>query len=96
MGLRGFFRIRRTTAADTAVAAAAGGDSTETEPLTADQLADLQAAWSELTEAAKASGVKNIHACTRNGEPWQGDAAAVRGIASTLRNLRDEGTAPNP
>jgi len=94
MGLRGFFRSRRTTAADTAVAAAA--DSAAPEPLTPEQLADLQAAWSELAEAAKASGVKNIHACTRNGEPWQRDAVAVRGMASTLRSLLDEGTTPNP
>jgi len=96
MGLRGFFRSWRTAATDRAVTAAALGDSAPLEPLTPEQLAELQAARADLAEAVKDSGVKNIRACTRNGKPWQRDAAAVRGIASTLRNLRDEGTTPHP
>ena len=65
-------------------------------PLTPEQLAELQAAWADLAGAAQDSGVKHLHACTRNGKTWQQDLAAVRSLAATLRSLREEGTTPSP
>ena len=64
------------------------------KPLTPGQLAELQEAWAELAEAAKDSGVNNLHACTRTGKPWQKDPAAVRSMAALLRHVRDEDTTP--
>jgi hypothetical protein len=57
------------------------------EPLTAEQLVELEAAWAELTAAAEASEVTNFHACSRNGRPWTEDPAAVRAAAATLREF---------
>lgn len=56
-------------------------------PLTAEQLVELEAAWAELTAAAEASEVTNLHACTRNGRSWTEDPAAVRAAAATLREF---------
>ncbi|MEW1986242.1 hypothetical protein [Pseudarthrobacter oxydans] len=64
------------------------------EPLTPEHLAELQEAWAEFAEAVKGSGVKGVHACTRNGTPWQKDPAAVRSMAALLRRVRDEDTTP--
>ena len=74
-------------AGDAAVSTA-GVEPQADEPLTPAQLAELQQAWAELAEAAKGSGVKSLHACSRNGKPWQKDLAAVRGLAATLREFR--------
>jgi len=93
MGLRSFFRRRQTAAGGTAGSTAVVEPQAE-EPLTPGQLAELQEAWAELTEAAKGSGVKSLHACTRNGKPWQKDPAAVRRMAALLRRVRDEDTTP--
>lgn len=93
MGLRSFFRGRRTTAGDTAVSTAVV-ESQADEPLTPEQLAELQQAWAEFAEAAKGSGVNSVHACTRNGKPWQKDPAAVRSMAALLRRVREEDTTP--
>jgi hypothetical protein len=57
------------------------------EPLTVEQLVELEASWAELTAAAEASEVTNFLACTRNGGPWTEDPAAVRAAAATLREL---------
>ena len=50
---------------------------------TPEALADLQHDWAEL---AKRQGFnpENFHACTRNGKPWQEDAASVRSLAAML------------
>ncbi|MFJ6272100.1 hypothetical protein ACIQG8_19160 [Pseudarthrobacter oxydans] len=64
------------------------------QPLTPAQLAELQEAWAEFNEAAKGSGANSVHACTRNGKPWQQDPAAVRSMAALLRHVRDEDTTP--
>ncbi|MEO5316334.1 hypothetical protein PV772_19825 [Pseudarthrobacter sp. CC12] len=64
------------------------------EPLTPEELSELQEAWAEFAEAAKGSGVNSVHACTRNGKPWQKDPAAVRNMAALLRRVRDEDTTP--
>ncbi|MCI9872769.1 hypothetical protein ARTB_19915 [Arthrobacter humicola] len=79
MGLRSLFRKRPATAGIT--------PPSGPEPLTAEQLVELEAAWAELTAAAEASEVTNFHACTRNGRPWNADPAAVRAAAATLREF---------
>lgn len=83
MGLRSLFRKRPAAAGATPAEA-----NPETlEPLTAEQLVELEAAWAELTAAAEASDVTNFHACTRNGRPWTENPAAVRAAAATLRDF---------
>lgn len=62
--------------------------------MTPGQLAELQEAWAELAEAVKGSGVNSVHACTRNGTPWQKDPAAVRNMAALLRRVQDEDATP--
>jgi hypothetical protein len=54
------------------------------EPLTAEQLMELEEAWAELAAAAEASELTNFHACTRTGRPWTEDPAAVRAVAATM------------
>jgi hypothetical protein len=61
--------------------------SVEREPLSREQLAELQEAWVELAEAAKGSRVTSFHACTRTGRLWTEDPAAVRAVAATLREF---------
>jgi O6-methylguanine-DNA--protein-cysteine methyltransferase len=65
------------------LAATAGQD----EPLSTELQEELQAAWVELTEAARGSRVTSFHACTRTGRPWTEDPAAVRAVAATLREF---------
>jgi hypothetical protein len=93
MGLRSFFKRGRTAVGGAAVSTAVIEPQAE-EPLTPEQLAELQEAWAEFAEAAKSSGVNSVHACTRNGKPWQEDPAAVRSMAALLRRVRDEDTTP--
>ncbi|MDQ0733534.1 hypothetical protein QFZ57_004393 [Arthrobacter sp. B1I2] len=89
MGLGSFFRRGRTAAGDAAVSRAVVEPQAE-EPLTPAELADLQEAWAEFAEAAKCSGVNGVHACTRNGKPWQEDPASVRSMAAMLRSFPAE------
>lgn len=65
----------------------------EQEPLTAEQVADLKAAWAELAEAAKESPATGFHACSRGAKPWQEDPAAVRAMAALLRRVDADDTA---
>jgi hypothetical protein len=83
MGLRSLFRRRPTTAGTAEATPAAAGP----EALTAEQLVELEAAWAELSAAAEASEVTTFSACTRNGRSWTENAAAVRAVAATLREL---------
>jgi acyl-CoA reductase-like NAD-dependent aldehyde dehydrogenase len=89
MGLRSFFRGRTAMAGETAVSKAVIAPAVP-EPLTPEDLAELQEAWAELAEAAKDSAVKSFHACTRNGKPWQEDPASVRSMAAMLRSFPAE------
>ena len=80
MGLENFFRRRGTSPAPTEqLPAPSGADAGSLAP---QREKDLQAAWAELTAAAQASEVLNLHACTRNGRPWTTDPDAVRAIAA--------------
>jgi hypothetical protein len=85
MGLRSLFQRKAlTTARVSPVLAATAGQG---EPLSTELQEDLQAAWVELTEAARGSRVNSFHACTRTGRPWTEDPAAVRAVAATLREF---------
>lgn len=86
MGLPSFFK-RRLAAGTAAPAGAVSGPEAQ-EPLTPEQLAELQDAWAELAKAAEGSGVTGLHACSRNGRRWEEDPGAVRGLAATLREFR--------
>jgi hypothetical protein len=55
---------------------------------------ELQAAWVELTEAAKGSRVTSFHAYTRTGRPWTDDPEAVRAVAATLREFPAPDSSP--
>lgn len=85
MGLRSLFMRHRAAGDTTASTVVVGSEAEHQEPLTPEQLAELQEAWAELTNAAEGSDVTGLHACSRNGKPWQEDPAAVRGLAATLR-----------
>jgi hypothetical protein len=63
----------------------------ENDPWPPKREKDLQAAWAELTEAAKTSKIASFHACTRTGRPWTTDPEAVRAIAATLREFPTSG-----
>jgi hypothetical protein len=85
MGLRSIFRKSARAAGTGDSTPAAGGPETR-EPLTAEQLMDLEDAWAELAAAQEASET-NFHACTRTGRSWAEDLAAVRAVAATLREF---------
>lgn len=93
MGLGSLFgrRQRGSGAADAPIVRS---EPAAEEALSPAQLAELQEAWEEFAEAAKGSGANSVHACTRNGKPWQEDAASVRSMAALLRRVRDEDTTP--
>lgn len=85
MGLRNFFtRGKAPAAAESSAVVMA----TEREPLTPAQLADLEAAWAELQQAAKKAGVTSFRACTRDGSRWQDDLESVRAMAETIRRTQ--------
>ena len=84
MGLRSLFHRKAGTAVP--VSPVPVGTAGKDEPVSA-ELVDLEAAWAELTEAARVSKVTNFHACTCSGLPWAEDPAAVRAVAATLREL---------
>lgn len=85
MGLRSFFTLRRTPAAAESSAAVV---ATERAQLTPALLADLDAAWAELRQAATEAGVMSIQACTRDGSRWQDDPQSVRAMAETIRHTQ--------
>jgi len=87
MGLWSYFR-RRPAAEQTGATPVMA--PSEPEPLAPEQLAELQDAWAELASAAQGSGVTGLHACSRNGRPWQEDPAAVRSLAAILRSAKAE------
>lgn len=96
MGLRSFFTRHRAPAAAEPSAVVV---APEREPLSPAQLADLEAAWAELQQAAKEAGVPSFHACTRDGSRWQDDPESVRAMAETIRRTQKytaEGTQDGP
>lgn len=91
MGLRRFFS--RRSAASKAASSVVVSEAQES--LTPKQIEELQEAWAELAQAAEWSGVTGLHACSRNGRPWEEDPAAVREMAATLRAFRPKDEAAN-
>jgi hypothetical protein len=87
LGLRNVLSRRGPVVAGTPVSTVVVQPAAQ-EPLTPEQLAELQEAWAELSRAAEGSGVTGLHACSRNGKRWEEDPEAVRGLAATLRNSR--------
>lgn len=94
MGLKNFLRRWGISPVPTEHLAVSSG--AEEAPLSPERKKDLQAAWAELTEAAKTSEVLNLHACTRNGRSWTTDPEAVRAIAGVLREFPTPGGQPLP
>jgi hypothetical protein len=86
MGIRSLFRKRPATAAAGDSTPAEEGSETR-EPLTAEQLVELEEAWAELAAAAEVLEVTNFHACARTGRSWTENLAAVRAAAATLRDF---------
>ena len=93
MGLRSLF-MRQKAASGDAAASAAAFEPAPSEPLTPAQLAELQEAWAELTEAAERTGATSFNACSRGGKRWEEDPVVVRALAALLRDVRAEDTAP--
>ena len=92
MGLRSLFQRKAVTAARTSpIGAAAPVPDAPTSP---ELQEELRVAWAELAEAAKASKVTNVHACTRTGQRWTEDPVAVRAVAGVLREFPDAGSQP--
>jgi hypothetical protein len=85
MGLRSLFQRKAVPTASVSPVLAATAE--QEEPLSTEVQGELQAAWVELTEAARGSRVTSFHACTRAGRPWTEDPAAVRAVAATLREF---------
>lgn len=85
MGLRSHFHRKSVTTAHVSPVHAvnAGQD----EPRSPERQDELQAAWAELTQAARGSKVISFHACTRTGQPWTEDPTAVRDVAAALREF---------
>ena len=94
MGIWSWFAHRRAPAtAGGRSAFTAAIEPKEQEPVTPEQIADLNAAWAELARAVKESAVTGFHACSRGRNPWQEDPAAVRSMAALLRRVNAEDAA---
>nr|WP_015061721.1 hypothetical protein [Arthrobacter sp. 31.31]AFK88728.1 hypothetical protein [Arthrobacter sp. 31.31] len=64
----------------------------EPEPLTPEQLADLEAGRVELRQAMEESHVTSFRACSRNGRHWGEDPEAMRAMAATFRSIKNSTT----
>lgn len=62
----------------------------ERKSLTADESAELEAAWTELRQTVDESKVSSFRACSRNGRSWAEDPEAVRAIAATIGSIMNE------
>lgn len=80
--------IRRTTVHGTGTVKASDAIGPRVSNyIVPERLEDLRGDWAELTEAARGSEVIDFHACTRSGQPWVEDSAAVRAAGATLREF---------
>ena len=84
VGLRSLFTRRRTPASSSPAVQAAAR-----EPLTPAQLADLAAARTEFLRVAEESGLKSLHACSRDGSHWQDDPESVRTMTALIKDAHD-------
>lgn len=90
MRLRNFLNKRRTTTDNSAPYTAVWASPVEREPLTPEQLKDLESAWVELNQAVEESGAKSFHACTRDGRYWGENPASVRAMTAIIRSLKKD------
>lgn len=88
MGLRNLFKRDRKPVA-VMPSNAVPATPREPEPLTTEQLADLQAARAELRQAMEESDVTSFRACSRNGRHWAEDPDAMRAMAATFRSIKN-------
>lgn len=89
MGLKSLFRRKPAAAAAPAQNKPVTTATSPEEPLSPEALKELKDSWADLEAAASESGVKGIHACSRGGQPWQKDPAAVRTIAAAIRSVSE-------
>lgn len=78
---------RRQTRAETSPVLAAAPK--EQEPITPEQLADLESAWGELRQAVEETGVTEFRACTIDGSRWQDDPESVRAMTAAILTTKD-------
>ncbi|UOD83369.1 hypothetical protein [Paenarthrobacter ureafaciens] len=90
MGLRSLFTRHRTTPPAAPSPAPAVIEPGQQLPLTAEQRTDLDVAQAEFLKTLREAGVKHLHACSRNGKPWQDDPQALRTISAILRDVHLE------
>ncbi|AFR31295.1 hypothetical protein ARUE_232p00870 (plasmid) [Arthrobacter sp. Rue61a] len=64
----------------------------ERKSLTAEDSADLEAAWVELRQTVDESKVTSFRACSRNEGSWAEDPEAVRAIAATIGRIMNDTT----
>ncbi|QOT20027.1 hypothetical protein HMI59_25330 (plasmid) [Paenarthrobacter sp. YJN-5] len=57
--------------------------------MTPAQLADLAAARTEFLRVAEESGLKSLHACSRDGSHWQDDPESVRAMTALIKDAHD-------
>ena len=63
---------------------------TEGPALTPAQLADLEAAWSELRQAAQEAGVISFRGCTRDGSRWEDNPDSVRAMTRMIKGAQKD------
>ncbi|MFB0840325.1 hypothetical protein ACETK3_20270 [Arthrobacter sp. E44] len=88
VGLRNFLSRRRVPAAEEFPAVVVPA-ADEREPLSPAQLADLEAAWAELRQAADETGMTSFHACTRDGSRWEENPNSLRAMANAIRSTQN-------
>jgi len=88
LGLRNFLSRRRAAAAGESPAVVVPA-AAEREPLAPAQLADLEAAWAELRQAAEETGVTSFRACTRDGSRWEENPNSLRAMANAIRSTQN-------
>ncbi|WP_260842545.1 hypothetical protein [Paenarthrobacter nicotinovorans] len=87
MGLRSLF-TRRATSSSTRSPAPAPVQARAPEPLTREQMADLEVARVEFLRVAEEAGLKSFHACSRDGSRWQDDAESVRAMTVLVKEAQ--------
>ena len=88
--LRDFLSRRRTPTAAVGPFPVPSAVETERPALTPAQLADLEAAWSELRQAAQEAGVKSFSACTRDGSRWEENPESVRAMTRMIKDTHKD------
>lgn len=91
VGLRSLF-TRHKKPAPTRTPAPAQVQTVVREPLTPEQLAELNAARAEFLHVAEEAGLKSFRACSVDASRWQDDLETVRAMTALIKEtqLRDE------